>query len=750
MGTVQYVQGDMTGKMPLPFEVPSSGTGDVLLEMTLDVPQIAPRWYRMTADDCVSQMVIDGRSVPSDRLPFCLPGVPQRINLGGLLPAGMHRMTVAIYDVGGFVRFDLQPSLLDPVLFALILFGLFIVLTAVHIMTAAYRRRRGAQSSSDEWSFLHLRMLRCAYRTPVGIAVSLCILSSAFYLWMQPRVLTGYVAGSDGVTHLIGDHFQAPTGSDDEYDIFFWIRYGFLRPPTLRLIGDDCIRTLFINGVHVHQLDEEVCDFKRGANIRMSDEVHTGINTIQTKLRNSGGPGSFRIEIDSTDPLASTLLYIAFLSGGIALWLLLRRMPVGADPLIASIFWIGIALRFLYFFTTPFYVRANDVDGHIEYMHFIMNHLYLPSMTESWESFQPPLYYIVGAGMLQIARVFGWAGGASELVWLQTFALILSVIGFFLGATVLRHFLSSPRRRIGYACALALLATFPGLVYFASRINNDVLVQFLIIVSVYGMIRFHASRRRCFWLLAVGAMTLGIFTKTNALLLLPPLLLVTVGRIWPFYWRRWLLAIFTLAWAAGCYLGLGVWRSGYEDLSQMTNIVTNVSTLNTDLTVPNAASSYYTFSPAGVLTIPFNNAWSDDARRQYFWEYLLRSSFFGEFGQPDSLLGVARALLLAGMLCLPIIALGILAAFRRRMNGAFILFAYILSTFALHAVFRWQYPYSTSQDFRYITAVTIAFATFIGIACAEVPVRIRPLVVVIAASLAVLSAAFLFALFVIP
>lgn len=728
-GMVTYGIGDATGVSPLPVEVLSPPGTELRASFSLQVSRFSPRWYLLRADDCVVNLYIDGHDAAGILPPCTLPGEPERLNLSRFLRPGKHLVIVTVRSGGPeLLGFDMRPSRMDPFIVAIWVLMISAALTLAHMISHAFRRRL---PSRDPHVLRHhlptfARLLR-RLADPMAVAWIIGLVFFFTYVAIQPRIISGYYTDSGHQLHLFRGTFVAPKNTEDTYHLYFAVNYAWLRPPTLRVMGDDCVQGLVVNGLRVPGLQGEVCGYDVGARVQVSDYVHSGINTMQAVVHNVGGAGSLRIEVDPSDPLVTFLLFVAALAGSVGLWLTLRRYSIADDRVIAAIIFIGIAARAFYFFSTPFYVRANDVDGHIEYAHFILNHGRLPGMRDTWESFQPPLYYIVSAAMIGAAREFHIVG-YDEITIVQSLSPILSIIAFLLCIGMLRRLVDPKKYRLEFALAVAALAVLPGSIYNAGRVNNDALVQFFMIVGLYEVIRCFdpGARKLRHWVFALVALALGIATKTNALILAPPLVLAS-----PFIFRnlgrkRWLMPVLAALLITVCYLGVYAMRDPQKDHVVVTNIVTNSVALNGDLAIPNTPEAFLMFSPVQVLEHPFNDGWTNAQRRSYFLEYLYKSAFFGEWGFADTFLFAARWLVLAGMLCMPLGLLGVFTSVRRLQPAGIVLLLYGISVLLLHAIFRYQYPFSPSQDFRYVSSVSVAMAGFTALGIAGLPKRLRP------------------------
>ncbi len=170
--------------------------------------------------------------------------------------------------------------------------------------------------------------------------------------------------------------------------------------------------------------------------------------------------------------------------GQFSLALALGLLPVG---LLAFLFarrigyqaWVGwpLALAGLLglqcIVETPPSVRQHDVEGHREYVDFVSEQGGLPPVTEGWETWQPPLYYLLAAVWRWLFSVIPQEDSFRSTQFLAA-ALYISTVAWAL--TIFRRLHLDDVEAVAGVGFLALL---PGHLFFAARINNDVLLPFL-------------------------------------------------------------------------------------------------------------------------------------------------------------------------------------------------------------------------------------------------------------------------------
>jgi len=105
---------------------------------------------------------------------------------------------------------------------------------------------------------------------------------------------------------------------------------------------------------------------------------------------------------------------------------------------------------FYYILSTPANVRSHDFFGHVQYTSVIGEQHRIPNFNEGWETFQPPLYYLVnslvpfqGHDHVFLVRLLSLFYGACGL-WLITLTLAAHPLDFRLSALISGFIASTP------------------------------------------------------------------------------------------------------------------------------------------------------------------------------------------------------------------------------------------------------------------------------------------------------------------
>jgi hypothetical protein len=140
------------------------------------------------------------------------------------------------------------------------------------------------------------------------------------------------------------------------------------------------------------------------------------------------------------------------------------------------------------------------------------------------------------------------------------------------------------------------------------------------------------------------------------------------------------------------------------------SLVGNSSGLNSNLKVKNEVGYYAYFDLEKFIIYPYTSPWDDALGRQYFWNYAFKTSLFGEFHLNGTPFGKTLAGVIS-LLVLPLLLFALWGALHFQGRDApALLFG--LALFAALAWARFQYPYSCTNDFRYIMPALVPLCGF--------------------------------------
>lgn len=104
----------MENQEPVPFTMPLSGKGEsefVTVEFDMHLPYIFPKEFRIVPDDCIEVLVINGRTVHDDRIPYCPHyNIGEVYDLHTYIHSGKNHIQVVVKDVLGDVGLKVLPE----------------------------------------------------------------------------------------------------------------------------------------------------------------------------------------------------------------------------------------------------------------------------------------------------------------------------------------------------------------------------------------------------------------------------------------------------------------------------------------------------------------------------------------------------------------------------------------------------------------------------------------------------------------
>lgn len=371
----------------------------------------------------------------------------------------------------------------------------------------------------------------------------------------------------------------------------------------------------------------------------------------------------------------------------------------------------------------PFEKYSYDVHGHVEYVGYILQYMEIPVGSSGWMFYHPSLYYLVSACFLWISN-FSEVTSDEAVKLLQLLSVSLFIVySYFSIASIDKFFriiiskdiLAKPVVVNTYYLAFLLFLFWPSNMMVATRIGNDIMFDLLFSIGFYFTLCWYDSKKLndlfyatffaafCVWAKSNGYI---LFALQSILLFVMVLIEVRERKIK----KTTLTAIFMLfiVGLLSVYLSFGAKIRNSLVGSQKSMIVENATSLNPSLLVDAHFSNFMPFNPVPFIEIPFTDSMDDSKGRQSFWYYLMKTSLFGEFHFDGmKLTFIAQSLSLLFLLLVLSFFYGIIRYCRVSAILPFILNIGLL-TIAMIA-FRVCYPYSCSNDFRYIYPAILPF-----------------------------------------
>ncbi len=498
-----------------------------------------------------------------------------------------------------------------------------------------------------------------------------------------------------------------------------WITVSFrpMQGTIFQIYGDDCISELEINGIAMlPKTQKTLCSFPHtnAGHIDLRGFLHQGENIVYLKVRDLHGVKiGFSLTPSTFDPIVMMLRLLLFLPLLYLLFALTAKILLQQSPALVSILSAGFLLRIFYTAITPYTFWNYDTTQHIQYIEHMTHEWSVPIAYMGWEFHQGPLYYFLMAILLKTSLVLS-LGKTVALEWIQSSSLVLSCITFVLAVwcgTILFH----PKKQFKSLSLFTLImACFPGIVYVASWINNDVLYQVIAFAFLGCLLMWWKEEEKETWLLATSVIIgLGFLTKGNAYLFLPALwTCVALKSTWSVERRIRLILLSgsIVMIMAGWLLALRYSQNDFVRLLAPGN------TMSSALPHQSLAKSFLTFNPLSIITNPYTATFSDapGTGRAFFFVFLFKSSLFGEnaISSSASIREIAQVLSALLIGCLMLSFAGMIRSIRSKdifFLPVFVLLSWIM---AGAIAYRLLHPASSNQNFRFSILLVPLLAYF--------------------------------------
>jgi hypothetical protein len=386
--------------------------------------------------------------------------------------------------------------------------------------------------------------------------------------------------------------------------------------------------------------------------------------------------------------------------------------------IILSLFVISLLVRIIYFSHTGPFERTADAPGHFEYIEFISENMSLPAINELEQSYHPPLYYVVSAVFHKVLSLFHFTVNTINRV-LQFLSLCFH-LGFLISGTmILKRYISN--KPVFFLCT-ALLYFWPSSILHSARIGNDNLYYCFYGFSILFLCKWYDDEKTVNCALFTLCALLCIFTKVNGIVILGCFGILVIIKFFLSKEKKQFVVKILPA-IVILLLGFsGLFVFQVIDTIQGYKVITfanRAQVMGWGATIGVDAKNYLYFDMGIFINEPFTDMFADWGGRQYFWNYLLKTSLFGEFTAESAFLKNCATILsfllvlLTGIMILGIMTLRFPGA-KERLPIFLNLIFLVLSS----AAFRYLSPITCSNDFRYIFPVIITLPVFLGSAMA--------------------------------
>lgn len=372
--------------------------------------------------------------------------------------------------------------------------------------------------------------------------------------------------------------------------------------------------------------------------------------------------------------------------------------------------WVGwpIALAGLlaiqYSEVTPPSVRQHDVEGHREYIEHLTAHRDLPAVQQGWETWQPPLYYIAAAL---------WRAGCSGITTedsfrsVQRLAAVLYVAVVVLALVIFRRLGLNSLEAAG---AGGLLALLPGNLFFAARINNDVLLPILglgVMWAAAEFVRTGAGRWLCWLALLLPAL---LAAKGSSLAIVGGVLALVCGvEARRAGWRAALVRGYLTA------LPAALWQCFWwvRTAAQTGNPLYVNAALPENLRVH--APAWHRLLSFDLSAFLGGGYYYDEPVRQSYPTALVTSLLYGEYGMQELPFRFSELLRWGCLGMLLVLAAGVLVAPRRELKALWVAcVVMVCSQAAITTLYAVQFPFACNQNMRFLAPAFVPLAGLFG------------------------------------
>jgi len=562
--------------------------------------------------------------------------------------------------------------------------------------------------------------------------------------------------------------YQNPTESlnlkdDQQYLLSGKVYKSGISQNYIKLNVDDCIEEIKVNGRDVNlgaefkgqNKNEKICSPDTDYHLNLGGFLKTGENDLEIKIKNNGGYTGLLWDNSFKDGIF--ILFLTILNFGFLGLILFFGRLFKLSYLTSFILFLGIIIRQFYLSYTKFYQRAYDVvgTGHFGYIEYVYKNWQIPDPTAGWEYYQPPLYYFVSAAFWKLASFFGVSN-------FYTFSQIINLVFFigflFVGILILKEYFEKKYLLL----SASLLIFWPSGIIHSVRVTNDVLYYLFFTLSLYFLIKWqkvlvlekpenelisnskaditrktkvlqtpqqakgYSSSNKFFYLSFIMA-GLAISTKLSGVIILP---VIAFTWLWEIYKNKKEWLIFLLKTYKPIALGvvltvlavvLNLWKKielNIKNPGKYDLLITNQDGLSSGLFIRNNLYNYLHLGLDTWLKDIYLNPFSDIGGREFFLQYLLKSSLFAEFSfNLEQTLDLAVLINFCLMLMVLILCLNLVTLKKPLLEKYLVIILSLVFSIAAIIFLKNKNACSCNQDFRFIfpSLVSVVILTILGI-----------------------------------
>ncbi|MGD0589784.1 MAG: hypothetical protein ABSA44_03150 [Bacteroidota bacterium] len=471
-------------------------------------------------------------------------------------------------------------------------------------------------------------------------------------------------------------------------------------------------------------------------NLDLRKYLKTGKNDFEFKIVDYGGCYGLSITLSYYSVELVMLAILIIINSFALLYFILEKAGIRKGAIIILL--IGLLVRVFYFAYTGPDTRSHDnsVDGgHFGYIIYIADNLKLPSASEGWIYYQPPLYYLINAPFYKLLKII-----SINVYYCQRFTQIISILFYLIflvfGYKIFSEFINLNKKY--FYLLFALFVFWPSGIMHSVRIGNDLAFYMFYAIGLYYTIRWWNTEQRKYHILSIIFAILTLFSKANGFILIALIIILTTAKFFMLVRNEKFKIKYILKLPLSNWMFLSILFAGlslfalfsFNNMSKNHNyeIVGNIQSLTPDLAVGNSIYNFTYLDIQKYLQTPFISAWDDSSGRQFFFNFLLKTSLWGEF--TFNKFYHYMIAMLSNILYLIIILvsiMGILITNKEMcivsLKKNMVLILNFILLFAGLLFLRIKTPFSCSNDFRYILPILISLCPLFFYSLSQLKVR---------------------------
>jgi hypothetical protein len=348
-----------------------------------------------------------------------------------------------------------------------------------------------------------------------------------------------------------------------------------------------------------------------------------------------------------------------------------------------------------------------DVEAHLEYVQIVDEENRLPNRQECWECHQPPLYYIISAGIKNVTDRYD--PNLTNRV-LQQVHLLFSFASIVFGVAFLINLFGNNK---GAYLAALIAVLWTGFVVAAPRINNDIPFYFGTLFCMLFAQRYWRSYKNSDMLLATIGASIAIATKSTGFVILGIWIIIYILAAIRSLEIGSLRMLFASAFIIALFAGFSNYRTVIDVFQgNKTGLIKPVFGLNGAMKIENSFGSFVYFDLRDYLLLPYTSAWKDEGGRQYFWNYVMKSSLY--LSSHVKLLESPAGRTFLSILCTLTLLVFVFALWgiihlKTRDIPAILFTVFLFAALIYHRIVN---PYACNMEFRYIFPVLFPISYF--------------------------------------